>query len=1335
MVDDAEDDELDDEANVDQVVVLGEELDLSADHVQLCSTEIEALKDDLSTSSDEDDVEDIDTDDDLVLEDNVDDTHGSADKAYEALSLVTAHINESFDRQRHGWKDPLPTLLAIRGACTGGLAAIDSNPVTPTRVPFFGKLGPYIKSKSSVLAFERNLRKVKTSLVAFESEMAESQRSDDDAFKRASSAMFDMCHAYDHVFDLSERCDAMVIDEEACPVGVSQAPGKWVVDSGATVHITPHESDLSFVSHRPRKTFVRVANGEKAAVVAVGRASLKVNVLRPDGSHAHEVIDLDRVYVVPDIGNRLFSTKKGHKRDKLVTNLEDECLKLKSGARVPFDKGTRQYSFTPVADHVHVAHAAEHDDDGLINHKRLCHFGSGRVKGAGLHGDFDVRDCEGCMSNIKRAAVPKRSKVQRGVANPYTKFGQRVMTDLLKMPPSREGFEYLMTFVDSASSESAVRFLKDKSPEAVLTAMQSFVAEYKFLMDGGTVGVWHTDNGGEFESSDIDAFCNEMATRRTFSVPYTPEQNGKAERFNGILVRQIRIMLADANLSHALWPYAANQIANVHSRLTSRAHDPPISPYEFNRKRPPNLDIYKVWGCKCYVNIDKEDRAKLGLLKTESAAMEAVHLGYDHTRHGYYVYIRQLQRITVSRSVKFDERVYSVPPELARHDALPSANKRCKTADQGVTDPNPPNAIEFDDPPARPIGIINEVVVSEDGEALKVSDVGPIPIPNSFKEAMASEHASFWHTAMIEDLEGKAKNGPNGAWDEVDLEECLKQGRKPIKGKWVFTVKYESDGKTVKRFKARWVGCGYSQQEHIDYNETFASTIRATTVRVLIAEAAKNDYMLGMIDVVKAFTLSALPELVFVEMPQGFEKKGKVCKLNQALEGTKQAAHLWQKNLNGFMIEQGFERSLIDPCLYGKRVNESVLMCAVHVDDVLCAYNDSGMYEAFTDAFGKRFNSTVNKVDNYLGMEVTRDRELGTITLTQSVYIEKMFAKYLVGDTTKKWNTPVDTTHDGIKRFLAMTPAETEAEHNEMVDKDFAGLLGSLLYASCMTRPDISYYTSYLAQFMQRPTMAAWHAALSVAAYLNATATYGITFGGPGRSDEYELNLSESHAPRMWADGSFGNESYPYIGSFVEWRNGPVAWGAHKVKFVPTSSSHIELAALNTMVKEAIFTCNIASEIAPPGEVSGPIQCMTDNKATRDIIYNPGATKHTTHYERWLHYARDLRLKNKIEVILVTTDKMMADFFTKPVPKVPFFRCRDYMMTTAGRPIDLRSKLKKFQENAVSLVDSRRRMHPNTRAFLGAGIAHIPAHESEVRAQLVQLLTEGRLDDFIVMPS
>ena len=52
----------------------------------------------------------------------------------------------------------------------------------------------------------------------------------------------------------------------------------------------------------------------------------------------------------------------------------------------------------------------------------------------------------------------------------------------------------------------------------------------------------------------------------------------------------------------------------------------------------------------------------------------------------------------------------------------------------------------------------------------------------------------------------------------------------------MFKVKYKSDG-TVDRFKARWVGCGYSQQEGRDYADTYASTLRATSFRLIIAFA------------------------------------------------------------------------------------------------------------------------------------------------------------------------------------------------------------------------------------------------------------------------------------------------------------------------------------------------------------------------------------------------------------------------------------------------------------------------------------------------------------------
>ena len=63
-----------------------------------------------------------------------------------------------------------------------------------------------------------------------------------------------------------------------------------------------------------------------------------------------------------------------------------------------------------------------------------------------------------------------------------------------------------------------------------------------------------------------------------------------------------------------------------------------------------------------------------------------------------------------------------------------------------------------------------------------------------------------------------------------------------------------------------------------------------------------------------------------------------------------------------------------------------------------------------------------------------------------------------------------------------------------MKGKDFNGLLGTLLYACCMTRPDVAFYTGYLCQFMQAPSVEAWDAALSIASYLNTTRDLGISF-------------------------------------------------------------------------------------------------------------------------------------------------------------------------------------------------------------------------------------------------
>lgn len=231
--------------------------------------------------------------------------------------------------------------------------------------------------------------------------------------------------------------------------------------------------------------------------------------------------------------------------------------------------------------------------------------------------------------------------------------------------------------------------------------------------------------------------------------------------------------------------------------------------------------------------------------------MTAVHLGYDHIRRGYYVYIPQIKRYTTVRTIEFNEDEWLNVPELTRHERVAPARRRLERNERDRVQAGINNRLG---PTMNAPNVANFLSCGRyTDRVLKVSDEGPVPIPKTCHEAINGQHAEQWRLAMIDDLKGKRENGPNGASTLVDASVPAKLGRTPLKGKWVFKIKYEPDGYTISKFKARWVGCGYAQREHIDYNETFASTIRAVTVRILLATTAHYDLMLGVFDVVKAF--------------------------------------------------------------------------------------------------------------------------------------------------------------------------------------------------------------------------------------------------------------------------------------------------------------------------------------------------------------------------------------------------------------------------------------------------------------------------------------------------
>jgi hypothetical protein len=157
-----------------------------------------------------------------------------------------------------------------------------------------------------------------------------------------------------------------------------------------------------------------------------------------------------------------------------------------------------------------------------------------------------------------------------------------------------------------------------------------------------------------------------------------------------------------------------------------------------------------------------------------------------------------------------------------------------------------------------------------------------------------------------------------------------------VTSKWIYKINHTTDG-SIEKYKVRLVARSFSQKEGIDYDEIFAPISKYTSIGVIIYLTAIFGWKLHQMDVKTVFLNNEVEQEVYIEQPEGFvihEKEFHVCKLKKALYGLKQAPRAWHGRIYNFLQCLGFTKSIANPSLYIKIVQNHLVILILYVDDL-----------------------------------------------------------------------------------------------------------------------------------------------------------------------------------------------------------------------------------------------------------------------------------------------------------------------------------------------------------------------------------------------------------------
>ncbi|RYE04909.1 MAG: hypothetical protein EOP33_08175, partial [Rickettsiaceae bacterium] len=714
-------------------------------------------------------------------------------------------------------------------------------------------------------------------------------------------------------------------------------------------------------------------------------------------------------------------------------------------------------------------------------------------------------------------------------------------------PKALKGYKYYITFRDSFTKYLVIKLLKSRSSiiDVIRTTITELELEAKDNSSNNSsnsiesskpfsnnkVKALQLDN--EFKSKELDSYLVSKGIKTRFSAPYTPEQNGAAEIINRVILNKVRALLITSNLPKLIWGEAILAAVYLYNRTPNSSIEFK-TPYYLKYREIPNIENIRVFGSLTYYK-----EPSLFTKKLDPKATPYYLIGFIGANI-YKLYNPSTSKIITARDCKIIEGYYYKPNNSSNIESIftrlePSNLKDTTTISKpsksSAVIKNKPRLVELESDSEDELANYTSIIEEDNSNSIESIILSTIEEVNSkqdwkslynkailenilatsnsnliepktYKEVLLSKEKDFYLKAMQVEIEDLIKSN---TWSIIKRP----SNASVIKGRWVLNKKYNLDN-TIKKYKARWVAKGFLQKFNINYKETFASTSKPSLIRLLLSIFAYLDWEIYTWDVKQAFPNAEIDiDNIYMQLPIGLEDlilkkalerlKDKdleqaintsirtkdysklVCKLNKALYGLKQASRQWQLFLTRILETLGFTSLKIDTSIFIHRDKPIVL--ATHVDDILVFAKDislvNNLYKDLVST-SKLEVTNLGEIKEFLGVEIIRDRSKKSLIITQRNFLNKVLFKYNKKDNKPK-SIPLPI---GIK--LSKNLEEST------LTKDFQQQIGSLIYLTIFTRPDLVYSVNYLARFMSNPSLEHYNYLDYIFSYLVKTKNLGL---------------------------------------------------------------------------------------------------------------------------------------------------------------------------------------------------------------------------------------------------